>query len=70
MEGGADAGPELLLPGESLPGGHLPLPHLQQERGICHIGVRFKMKAVLAIIFIPDHNLQQNKMLIGDQQRG
>ncbi len=33
VEGGADAGPGLLLLGESLPWGHLPLPHLQQERG-------------------------------------
>lgn len=33
VEGGADTWPELLLPRESLPGGHLPLPHLQQERG-------------------------------------
>lgn len=33
VEGGAYARPELLLPGESVPRGHLPLPHLQQERG-------------------------------------
>lgn len=33
VEGGANAGPHLLLPGESVPGGHLPLPDVQQERG-------------------------------------
>lgn len=35
MEGGAHTEPELLLLGEGLQGGHLPLPHLQQERGVC-----------------------------------
>lgn len=50
VEGGANAGPQLLLPGESVPGGHLPLPDVQQERGT-H-GNRIKGTHTAVLVFL------------------